>query len=199
MARTPEERIATIPNLLSLIRLLCVPLFLWLLFGRHQRYHAALLLAALGTTDWIDGYVARHFHQESNLGKILDPTADRLLLFTGVLGIVIDGSVPVWVAVATILREGLVSIAAVTLAIAGARRMDVQWVGKAGTFGLLIAFPFFLASHSTVGWHHTAGWLAWVFAVPGLLFSYYAAVTYVPLARRALADGRAERRVGSSP
>jgi cardiolipin synthase (CMP-forming) len=199
MARPQDQRIATIPNVLSLIRLLCVPLFIWLLFGRHERYHAALLLAALGTTDWIDGYVARHFHQESNLGKILDPTADRLLLFTGVLGILIDGSVPVWVAVATIAREGLVSIAAVTLAVAGARRMDVQWVGKAGTFGLLVAFPLFLASHSTVGWHHTAGSLAWICAVPGLLFSYYAAITYVPLARQALADGRAERRVGSKP
>ena len=87
----------------------------------------------------------------------------------------------------------------VILAALGARRIDVLWIGKAGTFGLLVAFPLFLASHSTVGWHHTAGTLAWICAVPGLLFSYYAAITYIPLARQALADGRAEGRVGSSP
>ncbi len=197
MARTGDDRVVTIPNVLSLARLLCLPVFLWLLFSRHSRYHAALLLAALGTTDWVDGYIARHFHQVSTLGKILDPTADRLLLLGGVLGILIDGSVPIWVAVATLAREALVGSVAVILAIAGARRLDVQWAGKAGTFGLLCAFPLFLAAHSGASWHHTAGWLAWCCALPGLAFSYYAAVTYVPLARQALADGRRTRTVGS--
>jgi cardiolipin synthase len=197
MTKTEDERVMTIPNVLSLIRLLCLPLFLWLLFSRHNRYQAALLLAALGATDWVDGYVARHFNQVSTLGKVLDPTADRLLLLGGVVAILVDGSVPVWVAVATILREALVGTVAVLLAIGGARRIDVQWVGKAGTFALLVAFPLFLTGHSQAGWHHTAGWLAWCWALPGLVLSYYAAATYVPLARRALADGRRTRRVGS--
>ena len=191
------RRVLTIPNVLSLVRLLCLPLFLWLLFSRSDRWAAAVLLGALGATDWVDGYVARHFNQVSTLGKILDPTADRLLLLVGVLAILIDGSVPVWIGVATLVREGLVAIVAIGLALAGSRRMDVQWVGKAGTFALMCAFPLFLASHSTIGWHHVARILAWGCAIPGLVLSYYSAVTYVPLAKQALTDGRSVRRVGS--
>lgn len=197
MSDGPTQRILTVPNVLSLVRLLCLPLFLWLLFSRSERYSAALLLAALGATDWVDGYIARHFNQESTLGKILDPTADRLLLLVAVIAILIDGSVPVWIGVAVLVREGLVAIVALGLAAAGSRRMDVQWVGKAGTFGLMFAIPLFLASHSAVSWHHLARVLAWVCAIPGLALSYYSAITYVPLARQALADGRAVRRVGS--
>jgi cardiolipin synthase (CMP-forming) len=183
----------TIPNLLSLLRLLCVPLFLWLLFGKagHAgRYPAALLLGGLGATDWVDGYIARHFNQVSTLGKILDPTADRLLLGVGVIGILVDGSVPTWIAITVIAREALVSAVAIGLAIAGAKRIDVQWAGKAGTFGLMFAFPLFLASHSNTFWHSVAGFLAWVCVIPALCFSLYAAVTYVPMGRRALAEGR---------
>jgi cardiolipin synthase len=152
-----------------------------------------LLLAALGVTDWVDGYLARHLHQVSALGKVLDPTADRILLGIGVLAIVIDGSVPIWIAVVVITREALVAAAVVLLALAGARRMDVQWAGKAGTFGLMVTFPLFLAGHSRVGWHETSEALAWCCAIPALAFSLYAAVTYVPMARRALGEGRAAR------
>jgi cardiolipin synthase len=193
----PAERIVTIPNVLSLVRLLCLPVFLWLLFSQHDRWAAAVLLGALGATDWVDGYIARHFNQVSTLGKVLDPTADRLLLLVGVVAILVDGSVPVWIGAAALVREGLVALVAVALALAGSRRMDVQWVGKAGTFGLMFAFPLFLAGHSGISWHHTAHLLGWCCAIPGLLLSYYSAITYVPLARQALADGRALRRVGS--
>ena len=190
-----EDRILTVPNLLSLVRLACVPLFLWLLFGEDDRYAAALLLAVLGTTDWIDGYVARRFHQVSSLGKVLDPTADRILLIVGIGAILVDGSVPAWVAIAALAREALVAIAALVLAALGARRIDVQWVGKAGTFALMVAFPFFLAAEADIGWAGTAEVLAWLWAVPGLVLSWYAALNYVPLARTALREGR----VGSQP
>ena len=143
------SRILTIPNVISIVRLACLPLFLWLLFGRDNRAAAAALLAILGTTDWIDGYIARHFNQVSDLGKILDPVADRLLFFVGVGGILVDGSVPAWFAWAVLIREVLVAAATIVLALAGARRIDVTWFGKAGTFGLMVAFPLFLASHST--------------------------------------------------
>jgi cardiolipin synthase (CMP-forming) len=184
------DRILTIPNVISLIRLSCLPLFLYLLFGRENRAAAAWLLAGLGATDWIDGYIARRFDQVSTVGKVLDPVADRLLFFVGVIGILIDGSVPVLVAGLVIFREAAISIATVTLAALGARRIDVTWVGKAGTFGLMVAFPLFLASESTLGWRDTAEVLAWIAAVPGLVLSYYSLVTYVPLARAALAEGR---------
>jgi cardiolipin synthase len=196
-----EDRILTVPNIISIARLLSLPIFLWLLFGHHphDRYHAAVLLAVLGTTDWVDGYIARHFHQVSTLGKILDPTADRLLILTAVAAILIDGSVPTWVGVLAVGREVVVAGAALALAAAGARRIDVQWAGKAGTFGWMVAFPLFLVGHSRVGWRHPAEALAWVAAIPGLCFSYYAAATYVPLARRALAEGRAAASPAGEP
>ena len=188
-----ESRLLTLPNLISLIRLSCLPLFLYLLFGRDNRAAAAWLLAALGSTDWIDGYVARHFNQVSNLGKILDPVADRLLFFIGVGGILADGSCPTWFAIAVLVREVVVAAATVVLAAMGARRVDVTWFGKAGTFGLMVAFPLFLASHSTLGWHATGGWLAWLAAIPGLILSYTAMAMYVPLGMKALREGRADR------
>jgi cardiolipin synthase len=189
-AAAGEGRIVTIPNALSVGRLLCAPLFVYLLFRAHERYAAAWLLAALGLTDWVDGFIARRYGQVSELGKVLDPTADRILLGTAMIAILVDGSVPVWVAVAALTREALVSIAAVALAILGARRIDVQWVGKAGTFAMMFAFPFFLASHAAIGWRDEARVLAWLFAIPGLVLGWYAAATYVPLARQALREGR---------
>jgi cardiolipin synthase len=193
LAPPDTSRILTIPNVVSVVRLCCIPLFLWLLFGADDRSSAAYLLAVLGATDWVDGYVARHFNQVSDLGKVLDPTADRLLLAVGVIGILIDGSVPVWIAVLTIARETLVGGATLVLATLGARRIDVTWWGKAGTFGLLCAYPLFLGSHADdLGWEDLAGVLAWVCVIPGLIFSYVAAAGYIPLARRALAEGRAK-------
>src|SRR4051794_107024 len=167
-----------------------IPVFLYLLFGRDNRAAAAGLLAFLGATDWVDGYIARHMHQTSTLGKILDPTADRLLLLVSVTAIIIDGTIPTLVAWLIILREGAVAIAAVALAALGARRIDVTWYGKAGTFGLMFAIPLFLAAESTVGWRDTAEVLAWLCVVPGVVFGYIAAVQYIPLGRRALAEGR---------
>jgi len=183
----------TLPNAITVVRLLCAPLFLYLLFGRHDRYGAAWLLGFLGTTDWVDGYLARHLGQVSTVGKILDPTADRILLGVAVLGILIDGSVPVVVAVIVLAREVLVAVAAVALAAAGARRIDVQWAGKAGTFGLMVAFPLFLVAHSNAGWKDIAHVLAWVCVAPGIVLGWYAAITYVPMARRALVEGRSSR------
>jgi cardiolipin synthase (CMP-forming) len=191
-----ESRILTIPNAISVVRLLMIPVFLYLLFGRDNRAGAASLLAVLGATDWVDGYIARHFDQTSTLGKILDPTADRLMLLTSVAAIIIDGAIPPAIAALVLFREGVVAVAALVLAAMGARRIDVTWYGKAGTFGLMFAIPFFLASESTVGWRDTGEVLAWVCVVPGLVFGYIAAVQYIPLGRQALKDGR-EAGVGS--
>ena len=192
------SRILTIPNVISVIRLCCIPVFLWLLFGQEDRAAAAALLAVLGATDWIDGYIARRYHQVSTLGKILDPTADRLLLAVGVIAILIDGSVPVPVAVLTIVRECVVAAAALVLAAMGARRIDVTWFGKAGTFGMMVAYPLFLASNSDLSWADAAEVMAWIAAVPGLIFGYISAAGYVPLARRALAEGRQSKSGGAA-
>ncbi len=192
-AAPAPNRLLTVPNVISIVRLCCLPVFVYLLFGRHNRAAAAWLLAALGATDWIDGYIARHFDQVSELGKILDPVADRLLFFVGGGAILIDGSVPTWFAVAVLVREVVVGATTVVLGLMGARRVDVTWVGKAGTFALMVAFPLFLASHSTLGWHHLAGILAWVAGLPGLVLSYIAWARYAPLGLAALRAGRADR------
>ncbi len=184
-----SDRILTIPNVITVVRLSLLPMFLWLLFAQDDRANAAWLLAALGTTDFLDGYLARRFNQVSELGKVLDPVADRLLLFVAVGGILVDGSVPVWFAVAVLVREALVAGATLTLAALGARRIDVTWFGKAGTFGLMVAFPLFLAAQSTLGWAGTADTLAYIAGIPGLVLSWLAAALYVPMARRALREG----------
>ncbi|MGH9180041.1 MAG: CDP-alcohol phosphatidyltransferase family protein [Acidimicrobiales bacterium] len=196
-----EDRILTVPNLLSIGRLLCVPVFLWLLFGENDRYAAGLLLAALGITDFADGYIARHLHQESRLGKVLDPTADRILLGVGVVALLIDGSMPRWVGALAVLRETVVGGTVLYLAARGARDIiDVKLAGKAGTLLLMMAFPFFLASNPDGGapWHEVARPLAWLTAIPGLALSYYAAAGYVPAARQALAQTRAARAHGAA-
>ena len=187
------SRILTVPNLISVGRLLCLPLFLWLLFSKDDRAGAAYLLAVLGATDWVDGYIARRFDQVSELGKLLDPTADRLLFIVGVGAIMIDGSVPLWVAIALLVREGLVSIVAIIIGILGARRMDVTWWGKTSTFLLMFAFPLFLVGASDVAWEGVATVLAWIFVIPGLAIHWYAAATYMPAAKVALMEGRAAR------
>lgn len=183
-----EDRVLTVPNVITVVRLCLLPVFLWLLFGRDDRASAAWLLAALGTTDFLDGYIARHLHQESELGKLLDPVADRLLFFVGVGGIVLDGAVPLWFASAALVREALVAGATLTLAALGVRRIDVTWYGKAYTLLLMISFPLFLASHSTLGWHEGAGTAAWLFGIPGIVLAWFSAALYVPMARRALRE-----------
>ncbi len=183
------DRVATIPNAISLIRLLCVPVFLWLLFGRENRLGAALLLGGLGATDWVDGYIARHFDQVSNLGKVLDPIADKVLLVVGMVAILIDGSVPAIIFWPAIAREVLVAGTTILLGAMGARRIDVSWAGKCGTLLMMVAFPLFL-------WGHGSGpayAVAWVVAVAGLVMAWYAAATYVRPAMNALREGRAGR------
>jgi cardiolipin synthase (CMP-forming) len=186
------ERILTWPNAVSVGRLACLPVFLWLLFGLENRIAAAALLAALGATDWVDGWLARVLDQTSNVGKMLDPVADRFLFFVGVGGILVDGSAPVWFAVVVLTREGLVGGTTMLLAILGASGMEPSWSGKAGTFGLMFAFPFFLAGHSDLAWAWVFEILGWLSGIPALALSLYAAVMYIPMARQALAEGRAQ-------
>jgi cardiolipin synthase len=192
-AEPGEDRILTVPNVITVVRLLCVPVFLWLLFDQHKRAEAAILLGVLGATDFADGYIARHFHQVSTLGKVLDPLADRVLLMVGASAILVDGSVPPFIAWATLVREVLVAGAFLVLAALGARRIDVQWAGKAGTFGLMFAFPFFLMGHDKgFSPHRATEFLAWCCAIPALLLAWYAAITYIPMARQALKTRRVD-------
>ena len=187
-------QILTAPNVITLVRLLCIPVFLWLLFGLDEQTAAAVLLAVLGATDWVDGYVARRFHQVSTLGKVLDPTADRILVGTAVIAVIIHGAVPLWFGLATLAREVLVSVMVVLLAALGAARIDVLWVGKAGTFALMASYPGFLLSYGTAAWQEPIRVAAWVLGLVGLALAWVAAASYVAPARLALRQGRTARR-----
>jgi cardiolipin synthase len=191
-------RVLTAPNLITLVRLLCIPIFLWLLFGLHHQTYAAVLLAALGATDWIDGFVARRYHQVSTLGKVLDPAADRVLVGTAVIAVIVHGAVPVWFGVATLAREALVSVMVVLLAALGAARINVLWIGKAGTFALMFSYPAFLLSYGTASWQGPIRVVAWICGVIGLVLAWSAAAGYVGPAKDALRMGRAARRSGST-
>lgn len=182
------DRIWTVPNALSLGRLLLVALFAYLLLGPNDRIAATVLLMIAGTTDFVDGYVARRFNQVSTIGKVLDPTADRLVLATGIIVIAYYGAVPGWLAGVVLGREALVSVAVLVLAALGAKRIDVLFVGKAGTFGLMCCFPLFLLADTRATWATVLRDVTWVALVPSLAMSLVAAAAYVPLARRALAE-----------
>ena len=187
-------RVLTAPNLITMVRLLCIPIFLWLLFGLDDQTWAAVLLAVLGATDWVDGFVARRYHQVSTLGKVLDPAADRVLVATAVIAVIVHGAVPVWFGVATLAREALVSIMVVLLAALGAARINVLWIGKAGTFALMFSYPAFLLSYGTASWQGPIRVIAWVCGLIGLALGWAAAASYVGPARNALREGRAARK-----
>lgn len=189
-----EDRLLTAPNVITLVRLLCIPLFVWMLFARDLRWQSALLLAGLGATDWVDGYVARRFGQVSEFGKMFDPTVDRLLMITGVGSIIIIGAVPLWFGLLVIGREVVMSVYVATITLMGARRMDVTFIGKTGTFCQMVAFPLFLiASDESLseGLRDLTLAGAWAFGLPGLVFGYIAFFGYLREGPTALADGRA--------
>ena len=153
---TPARSTAAspIPNLFTLVRLLCLPLFLYLLFGRDNRAGAAWLLGGLGATDWVDGYLARRLGQVSEFGKMFDPTVDRLLFIVALVAIIIDDAAPLWFCVAVLVREVLVGGAvAIATVVFGMPRFDVSWWGKLATFLLMFAIPGFMLGASDFPGH----------------------------------------------
>jgi cardiolipin synthase len=181
----------TIPNAFTLLRLCCLPLFLYLLLGRDNRAGAAWLLGALGATDWVDGWLARRLNQTSEFGKAFDPTTDRLLFIVGITGIIIDGSAPLWFSWLVVVRELVVGGAIATATVAfGMKRFDVQWLGKTATLLLMFSFPAFMLSESDFPLQTGFRVVAWGCGIPGLVLSYYTAIRYVPLIRDGVRTAR---------
>jgi cardiolipin synthase len=191
MAREGETRIYTVPNVLTLLRLPGVGLFCYLLFGPGERIAAAAVLAVVGVTDGLDGYIARRFDQVTSLGTMLDPTADRIVVMTSTIAILVYGAIPVWAGVVVLSRELVVSAMALLLASLGAKRMGVVWTGKAGAFGLMVCLPLFLATYGQGTFAHAIRVAAWVLFVPTLVFSLGSLLTYVPRARQRIAERNA--------
>jgi cardiolipin synthase len=182
------DSIWTVPDAVSAARLVLFGWFLWTLFGAGDRLFAASLLAVCGVTDFLDGFAARRLHQVSALGKILDPTIDRAMLTGTVIALIVEGALPPWLGGLALFREVGVALAAMILASRGARRLEVLWVGKAGTFGFMCALPLLLESHARGTVESVLGATAWVIIVPSLVLSFVSAASYVPQARRALRD-----------
>jgi cardiolipin synthase len=193
--RAEVDTLWTIPNLFTLIRLLCLPLFVWLLFGLPSRQAAAWLLGGLGATDWVDGYLARRLGQTSEFGKKFDPTVDRLLFVVGIISIIANGSIPIWFAVAVLVREIAVGVTVAIATVAfGMERFDVTWWGKTATFLLMFAVPGFLMGESSIPGAVGFTVAAWIFGIPGLILSYYTGIAYVPTIHASIRSGRASRR-----
>lgn len=181
----------TIPNLISLVRLGLIPVFLWLLFGKDDPFAAGWLLGIIGSTDWIDGYLARKLDQVSEVGKFLDPLADRLAVATAVIAGLISGDLPFWFAWALIVREAIVGVGAIVVAIMGHTKLDVRDMGKLATLLLYMAVAWFFVGSE---WEWTTV-LAWIVGVPGLILYYIVGVQYAGDAVEAI---RARRSASAS-
>ena len=173
------ERIVTLPNALSFIRLLGVPLFLWLLLGRQYDLWAVAALVFLGATDWVDGYLARKYYQRSKLGQVLDPLADRLYILATLIGLAIRGIIPWWMVLLLVSRDVL--MAAVVLPLLRRRgfvTLPVHFLGKTATFCLLYAFPMVLLGAGPEPWQLWFRVIGWAFALWGAGLYWCAGLMY---------------------
>lgn len=172
-----EERWLTVPNALSLLRLAGVPIFLWLLLGLRADGWALVLLIASSVTDWLDGKLARWLDQASRLGAMLDPVADRLYIFATVIGFVVRGLVPWWLAVLLIAKDLVVGACLPLLRRSGYAPPQVHYIGKAATFALLYAFPLLLLASWLDG--IGAGAAAAVISALGEAFTVWGSALYM--------------------
>jgi cardiolipin synthase len=183
-----------VPNFITLVRLLCLPVFLWVLFGLDEPVAAALILGVLSATDWVDGYVARRFGQVSEFGKVFDPTVDRLLFIVAITAIILYDGIPLWFAIAVLAREILVGLMmAVATIVYKMPRIDVTYLGKVATALLMFAVPGFLIGSSDESYADLFQTASWVLGIPGLILSWWTGMAYIPQVRRAIAAGRPER------
>ena len=176
--RRAASGILTVPNLISVLRLLTVPLFAWLaLNGRDLAAFAVLAFAA--ATDWLDGRLARLLNQYSRVGELLDPAADRLFIFVTLVVLALRDVVPVWLVVVIVGRDVLLTVVLAVLMAVNAGPLPVHFVGKAGTFALLYALPLLLLAEApgTVG--VAADVAGWAFALWGIGLYWLAAALYL--------------------
>ena len=181
MADAPAktDRIWTIPNVLSFARLLGIPLFLWLVLGPHLDGWAFIVLVFAGVSDWLDGALARRLGQQSDLGVLLDPLADRLYIAATVIGLALRGIIPWWLLILLALRDAMLLLLLPTLRRRGMLALPVTLVGKAATFCLLWGFPALLLGSVPGGWG-TFGWICgWAFSLWGTALYWWSGVDYV--------------------
>ena len=188
-ATGPSDRVVTLPNALSLLRLLGVPVFLWLVLTEHDG-PAVLVLMVSGVTDYLDGKIARAWGQTSKLGTLLDPAADRLYILATLVGLTVRDVVPLWLTLLLVGRDVLLAATLPVLNRHGYGPLPVHFLGKAATFNLLAGFPLLLLGE----WDGTVGSVAhafgWAFAIWGTALYWWAGALYVLQVRSLL---RADR------
>jgi cardiolipin synthase len=186
-----RDRIWTIPNGLSVLRLFGVPLFLWLALGPKADGWAVIVLMVSGFTDYLDGRIARRFNLTSRLGELLDPAADRLYILATLVALTVRGIVPIWLAAILVGRDLLLAPTIPVLSRHGYGPLPVHFLGKAATLNLLYAFPLLLLSVDDNWFGHLVRPLAWAFTGWGAALYLWAAWLYLVQVRQLTAsDGR---------
>jgi cardiolipin synthase len=174
------DRVLTVPNILSFIRLLGVPLFLWLLLVREADGWAVLVLAVGGATDWLDGRIARHWHVRSRLGQVLDPLADRLYILATLIGLALRDIVPWWL-VGLLAARDILMFTTIWPALRrrGFISLPVHFLGKAATFALLYAFPLVLLGSGDEPWQQVAKAIGWACVIWGSGLYWWSGLLYL--------------------
>jgi cardiolipin synthase len=183
-----SDQVVNIPNALSLLRLLLVPLFFWLVLARHDGWALAVLLVS-GFTDYLDGNLARRWHQVSRVGQLLDPVADRLYILATLVGLAWRDVVPWWLVVLVVGRDVLLLFTVPVLAQHGYGPLPVHFLGKAATFCLLYAFPLLLLAQIDSPLATAALVLGWAFAWWGAGLYWWAGWLYVSQVRDVVRAG----------
>ena len=178
-AAAKADRIVTVPNLLSVLRLAGVPVFLWLLLGPKADVIALIVLASASFTDWLDGKLARWLNQTSRLGALLDPAADRLYIVATLIAFVLRGIVPWWLAAILIGKDVVVGLCLPLLRRAGYAPPEVHYVGKAATFALLYALPLLLLAQGGSTLAQIARPIGYAFTIWGTVLYVWTGALYV--------------------
>jgi cardiolipin synthase len=178
-----SQELKSVPNMLSILRLLLVPVFLWLLIA-DQFLIAFLVLMFASFTDWLDGFIARKFNQITSLGKVLDPSADRLFILATLIGLTVNEIIPAWLAIVIVARDVLLLIGYPISASHGYGPLPVHFLGKAATFALLYALPLLLLADVWPTAEAVILPLAWGFAYWGIGLYWVAGFVYLAQLRQ---------------
>jgi cardiolipin synthase len=179
-----------VPNLISILRLLGVPVFLWLLLGPKEDGWALALLIFSAFTDWLDGKLARWLNQMSPLGRLLDPAADRLYILATLVAFLLRDIIPWWVVVPLVLREAVVGVAILVLRRGGFAPPEVTYIGKGATFVLMYAFPFLLLTTGHSAFTDVIRPIAYAFTTWGGVLYLWSGALYLLQTARAIRPGR---------
>jgi cardiolipin synthase (CMP-forming) len=185
------QQLGTVPNLLSLLRLALVPVFLVLILS-GRNFEAIIVLAVASITDYLDGYFARKLKQETRLGQLLDPAADRLYIFATLIGLAIVGYIPLWLTIVVIARDVILLFTYPILASRGYGPLPVHYLGKAGTFALLYSFPLLLIAAAFPDISLFVLPVAWAFALWGIGLYWWAGFVYLAQVRSVVKSGSAD-------